>query len=285
MDDLMEFAGTRLPQPSDPDFFTPQGNFASAVIRRERKGFLAQAERGRHKGPILLQSECLRGLGAKLRRLGWRHDQVEMATPIPLSEMPSIEPTYVPPHLQEHPALAIANFEGRLCRAYCHQDPEDQELVHQAFQKVLSGIESGKVEYGHVDTFVDRMDTGKMLNEFDITELCQLQHSKIFMKDHDFEMAVKSEIAPLVFERIRLSAWHNHASQLTWSETAQIYNSLRSFSVGLPDFAADFDHTRSCNPKGYSAYFCRASDGGHGRVYLDGERPTSSVTRASRCSY
>lgn len=271
MDDLLEIVRTPPAKPTDPDFFSPQSDFARVVLRRESPGFVAQATRGSHQGPVILRSECLRGFGARLQRMGWKKDQISLMDTIPLDELPDIAGTEVPACYQEAPALAIRDFEERFCRAYRYQAPEDLETIHDAFQKIskLDAHERAK-KYGDLDTYIDNMRSDKMLAEFTTTELCQIEYSSVFCKHDHFKQAMESEIAPLIFERIRLSAWHNRATRLTWSETEQIYRFLRTFYMGLPDFTVAFDHTTGCNSKGYSAYFTR-NDTEHPRVYLDGE--------------
>jgi hypothetical protein len=272
MDDLLEIVRTPPAKPTDPDFFSPQGDFVHVVLRRESPGFVAQAKRGPHQGPVILRSECLRGLGARLQKLGWKKDQISLVDAIPLDELPDLEGTDVPACYQEAPALAIRDFEERFCRAYRYQAPEDLDPIHAAFQKIpKSDCHERAKKYGDLDTHVGHMRSDKMLAEFTTTELCQIEYSSVFCKHEDFKLAVESEIAPLSFDRIRLSAWHNRVTRLTWSETEQIYRSLRTFSMGLPDFTVAFDHTTGSNSKGYSAYFTRNDDAEHHRVYLDGE--------------
>ena len=199
----------------------------------------------------LAKAANLRGMIMALRNLGWPPDDIYSEVPIPMAEMPAIEAGGVPPCLQKHPALSILDFEERVCRAYRHADPDDHEMVRDAFHKTRESMATEKEpEYHHIDRLIDQMSMRKMVQGFSASEICMMEHSSFFLKSNEFELALRSEIAPLIVERIRLSAWHNHASILGWDEMVQVYNSLRQFSVGLESFTAAFDHTRSCNPKG-----------------------------------
>ncbi len=117
MDDLLEIVRTPPAKPTDPGFFSPQSDFARVVLRRESPGFVAQATRGSHQGPVILRSECLRGLGARLQRMGWKKDQISLVDASPLDELPDLAGTEVLACYQEAPALAIRDFEERFCRA------------------------------------------------------------------------------------------------------------------------------------------------------------------------
>jgi hypothetical protein len=272
MDDLFDIlTPQKPPKVTDLDFFSP-GGYAHVTIRQDAKGLYAQAERGAHKGPEVLRAANLRGMIMALRNLRWPPDDIYSEVPIPLAEMPAIEAGGVPPCLQKHPALSILDFEKRVCRAYRHPEPDDHEMVRDAFNRTRESMGTEKEpEYHHIDRFIDQMNIRKMVQEFSASEICMMEHSSFFLKSNEFELALRSEIAPLIVERIRLSAWHNHASILGWDEMVQVYNSLRQFSVGLENFTAAFDHTRSCNPKGSAAYHRHVIGDTRQPIYLDGE--------------
>jgi len=233
------------PKVTDSDFFSP-GGYAHVTIRQDTKGLYAQAGRGDHKGPEVLRAANLRGMIMALRNLGWPPDGIYSEVPIPMAEMPAIEAGGVPPCLQKHPALSILDFEERVCRAYRYPDPDDHEMVRDAFHKTRESMATEKEpEYHHIDRLIDQMSMRKMVQGFSASEICMMEHSSFFLKSNEFELALRSEIAPLIVERIRLSAWHNHASILGWDEMVQVYNSLRQFSVGLKNFTAAFDFTEA----------------------------------------
>ena len=256
-----------IPKLSDPDFFSPR-SYAHVEITGKPGNFQVQAVRGPHKGPVLLTSPTLAGLTAQAAALGWEHDSITQKTLIPIEELPAITVPTVAASLQRASALAIPDFKTKLCQAYYYQDPEDQVPIHEAFAKVS---EKGPDAYGGIDSLVGNLKLKKIQQFFTPTEVCMLEHSSIFCKGHEFEMAMASMLAPKLIEKIRLSAWHNHAGSLTWDQMAEIYNSLRSFSVGLPDFTVGVDHTTGCNPKGYTSYFSQPQEKGERRIYADAE--------------
>ena len=117
MDDLLEIVPDAARQTHRSGLLSPQSDFARVVLRQESPGFVAQATRGSHQGPVILRSECLRGLGARLQRMGWKRDQISLVDASPLDELPDLAGTEVPACYQEAPALAIRDFEERFCRA------------------------------------------------------------------------------------------------------------------------------------------------------------------------
>jgi hypothetical protein len=260
------------PNPSDPDFFHKEHPGASVVIYQDESGFYAQAKRGSHKGPILLRSPQVRGMLGALLKLGWSKEAIDLRAPIPLEQLPPIEEGGVPARLQKYPALAIRSFQRRFCAALKHQEPEDQEPVIQAFKKAWRSVRGNDdVDYYGVDSVVERMQPSRMVEQFSVTDLCRIRHSALYTKNDEFVLAMHSEVAPLIVERIRLSGWHNSTSTFSWDEMAQIYNQLRTFSMGLPGFSVSFDHTTGCNPKGYSSYFYDPDNAERPRIYIDGE--------------
>jgi hypothetical protein len=96
------------------------------------------------------------------------------------------------------------DFEKRVCRAYRHPEPDDHEMVRDAFNRTRESMGTEKEpEYHHIDRFIDQMNIRKMVQEFSASEICMMEHSSFFLKSNEFELALRSEIAPLIVERTR----------------------------------------------------------------------------------
>jgi len=264
----LKLTNQHKPMPSDPDYFSPSSN-VRVVIDRDAHGFFAQARRGDHQGPVLLRQPCLRGMKVALYKLGWDPESIEQVTPIPLEELEAVYAGEVAERFQETPAITIEDFEGKMGRSYIF-GAEASADIHAAFETLRQSLDTKKLVYYPVDSYVNQLKCQNMIEEFSLTDICKLKHSCVYSKGMKFNLALESEIAPLVMDRIRLSAWHNHYHTLKWAEMVQVYNSLRTFSVGLADFSVAFDHTTGCNPKGYTRNYLKESTD-HPRLFIDGE--------------
>ena len=255
------------PNVTDPDFFSP-GNYAHVEIKGQPGAYKATAVRGSHQGPLVLEHPCLRGIQVKLATLGWKGEDVRQKVTVPIEELPVITQPVISQEYQKTAALAIEGLEEKLCQAYCYQDPEDQQPIHDAFAAIAT---EGTKAYGRVDSIIGHLKISKLCTVFTPTDLCMMEHASVFCKDKVFEVAIADQLAPKVIEKLRLAAWHNGYSTLTWNEMAEVYNSLRTFTVGLPDFTVGLDYSSGCNSKGYTSYFTQETPEGERRVFIDSE--------------
>ncbi|MES2749495.1 MAG: hypothetical protein V4606_03815 [Patescibacteria group bacterium] len=100
------------------------------------------------------------------------------------------------------------------------------------------------------------------LSDFTFEDLCKMRFSSAKIMDRTVDEVFEKDPNHEVVRKIQSSWWRWGVGKGTWNELVDVYNGIRSYSLGLPpEFELRLDYTTGYNQFGYSKY---------ARTFIDG---------------
>ncbi|MES2966536.1 MAG: hypothetical protein V4668_01965 [Patescibacteria group bacterium] len=134
------------------------------------------------------------------------------------------------------------------------------ENVTEKLARLASNINSHFHSFNFLDDY--RKLPLYACKDFTFEDVCKMRFSTTIMMDSSVEKLFDTIPNHEVVRKIQSSWWRWGVGKGTWNELVDVYNGIRSFSLGLPpEFELRLDYTTGYNQFGYSKY---------ARTFIDG---------------
>ncbi|MBI4118506.1 MAG: hypothetical protein HY455_03160 [Parcubacteria group bacterium] len=159
--------------------------------------------------------------------------------------------------------LQLRSLSGELHKVEPAYASKPAHAITGAKEKLGSWAQSLERDFERAFAFPD--DCSRLPLEafagLSFDELCKIYYSSIFMMDTSVDKFFETSAQHEVVRKIKSSMWRWGCGTGTWNGVVDVYNGIRAFSLGLPDFEIRLD---------YTTYFNEFGRGKYSRVYLDG---------------